>query len=1288
VVVSVWLVATAGCSGMSGCQIVDPLPAPLPPDQVIEGAMQVRVTPAAFTKIQQAAPAMVAGLFANGLCVPKQLLSGSWLGDVYACDTTASCPAGAQGCLVHFALQDLTLGVPDGDTLKVDMTFDIDAPLAIKYQNDLWDNSCTFNFKATAAHVVAYIRFAIDPGSGELQVHLDHLDSLDLSDSSFGSDDCSVLGTILGAVWDAAKGMMADWLVQLISPLFDTFVQGILPKPLGLEGMLDLKKTMGLLGTAAGPAGALKLEGMLETKVVPGGWAELKGGGLSMGVIGGINSDSDPTTRAPGHDPVNSQPAACVPVNPSPDLSLHGIYRHPQRQTYMLDKIPALSGAPDPPGDLVIGIAQPYLELGGFHAINSGAACVSVGTSMVELLNVGALGIIVPSLMNLVDSQTAPMLIVLRPQKPVGMTIGTGTTDDPSIQLGIPGMMADLYAYADERYVRAFTLGLDLNAGINLAIVPDQHGNPALLPTLLGIDSQHVTLTVYNTDLITETAADLEQVLPNLMVLISSALGGSLKPFALPLIGGWGMSELTLGKLTGPSCDFLTITASLAQAPTPTPSPVVAPARTRAQVAFVRNPPAAAVRAALHGDPAGEPAAVHLDLGGDGGALEWQVRIDGGMWRPFAADPRPRITDPAFALQGRHTLEVRARRRGDWRSLDPAPVTLTAIIDSLPPRLAPRRDGDRIRFGGQDLVSPPAALVYALVEGGRRGAFGASDGITLAEALRLTDGGRRPLVVAVRDEAGNVAEQAVDVAALAATGAAPKAAGCAVSPAAAGGAGALLGVAALVVLAARRRRAAALLGVGLLLAVGPGCGGGATTSGTCEQDEDCTATACAEGTIPVCGTNSKCTCADDIPLGPVGRYSSLAVTGDTVYVAAYNEKHGDLMLGTAAKGNEVVVSDWEYVDGVPADGHVVLPPPASRGGIRDAGDDVGRFSSIGLMSGLLSIAYYDRTHGSLRFAQKPATGTIPWTFHVIEGGPGAEDTGPQDPAVGRFATLSLASDGRPGVAYLAVTDDGSGALTGALRYAEATRPDPQSAADWTFYTVDEAPIPAATGPVLQDLPNAVGLMPSIARLPDDSPVVAYHDRPRGNLKLARFDPAAGVFAPPVILDGEAADGTDTGNVGQYPSLAVEADGTAHVTYVDMGRDYGHRLLYVSTGSGTPEVVDDGYRDPDPATEPGGASPVFHFVGDSSALALVGGTPVVAYQDATAFELRFAQRGADGTWTSSVIAGDEQPFAGAFGFYARLVPDGGSVVMSSYVIDQRSDPARTFVELWSRAVTID
>jgi hypothetical protein len=1290
-VAAAWLVLGAGCSGMSGCSMVAPLPAPLPPDQVIEGAMQVRVTPSAFTKLSQAAPAAVAALMQNGLCVPEQknVYVGVFGDSADACDQMA-CPGSATpGCLVHFNLQRLDFDLPDGDTMKVAMTFDVDAPLAVTYYPTLGDPStCTYEFQATGAQVAATIRFGINDTTGELEVHLDHVDHLDLSDSSVSSPDCGLIGDILAAVWDFATGMMADWLTQLISPLFDALIQQFLPQPLGLEGLLDLKQAMGLVSQLAPDGGtsmALDLEGKLEMKVVPGGWAELRNGGLSMGVIGGLNSDLDPTTRVASRDPKNSEPAPCVPVNPTPDLAARGLAQQATRHTFVLDRLPELAGTPETASDLLIGVAQPYLDLGGFHAINSGAVCLAVGTSVIELLNVGALGIIVPSLALLTDSAQAPMLIVLRPRRPVTFAIGAGTTDDPSLRLLIPEMEADLYAWLEERYVRAFTLGLDLRAGLNLAVVPGADGQPALQPTLLGIDPANVVVTVYNTDLIAESAADLEQVLPNLLVLISSALGGALQPFALPTVGGWGLSELTLGKLEGPTCDFLTIGASLAEATTPPPPP---PATTTAQVVGVRNPPAEAVRAAWRGR-GGEPPSVALRLGADGaGPFEWQLRIDGGLWRPFAAAPEVTVTDPAFALQGRHRLEVRARRAGDWRSLDPRPVALEVLIDSLPPSLHPRVAGGRLDLGGRDLVSPPARLRYAVWRDGTWQPLGADGGLQLAAARAATRGGRDPLRVSVTDEAGNETHGALDLLAL--TGDAPRAGGCAAARAAPGRGAAALGLALLLgALAARRRRGRvpALALLGLLAALGAGCNCGGHHAVGCTTDEECAGTFCTAGTIPLCGTNGQCYCGDDIPLGPVGRYAAAALAGSTVYVAAYNEKHGDLMLATATKGDRVTVDGWEYLDGVP-DGPVVLPPPAQRGGVRASGDDVGRFCSIGVADPLVSIAYYDRTHGALRFGQRPLGGGA-WRWHVVDQSADAEDTGPKSPGVGRFAALALRSDGAPAIAYSAVTESG-GAWTGALRYAASDRPDPQGPSDWKIVVADQAPMtaPAATTP--EDLPNAVGVMPALVRLPSGAPVIAYYDRPRGNLLLVRWDATLGRFAAPAILDGET-DGEDTGNVGQSPSLALAGDGTAHVAYIDMGRDYGHRLMYVTAAPGgapsTPEVVDDGYRSPDPDTDPLG-SPVFHFVGDSSAIVLVSGAPVVAYQDSTALELRVAQRRGDGTWQLAVVAGDEDPFAGAYGFYARMIPDGGNVVISTYVIDQKADPAQYYVELFWRQVSVE
>ena len=61
-----------------------------------------------------------------------------------------------------------------------------------------------------------------------------------------------------------------------------------------------------------------------------------------------------------------------------------------------------------------------------------------------------------------------------------------------------------------------------------------------------------------------------------------------------------------------------------------------------------------------------------------------------------------------------------------------------------------------------------------------------------------------------------------------------------------------------------------------------------------------------------------------------------------------------------------------------------------RGGISDKGDDVGRYTSIATSStNEPIIAYYDKTHGALKFA---SFGAIRWHTHIVDNGIGAPPT--------------------------------------------------------------------------------------------------------------------------------------------------------------------------------------------------------------------------------------------------------------------------------------------------------
>ena len=70
--------------------------------------------------------------------------------------------------------------------------------------------------------------------------------------------------------------------------------------------------------------------------------------------------------------------------------------------------------------------------------------------------------------------------------------------------------------------------------------------------------------------------------------------------------------------------------------------------------------------------------------------LEWQVRIDRGMWQTFVQERSLLLRDPLFLLQGEHLVEVRARLVGKAGTLDPTPVEIPVLIDTVEPKLSLR----------------------------------------------------------------------------------------------------------------------------------------------------------------------------------------------------------------------------------------------------------------------------------------------------------------------------------------------------------------------------------------------------------------------------------------------------------------------------------------------------------------------------------------------------------------------------------------------------------------------
>ncbi len=154
--------------------------------------------------------------------------------------------------------------------------------------------------------------------------------------------------------------------------------------------------------------------------------------------------------------------------------------------------------------------------------------------------------------------------------------------------------------------------------------------------------------------------------------------------------------------------------------------------------------------------------------------------MDGGFWRPFTTARRLTLRDPLFWLQGHHTVEVMARVVGQPMTLDPTPVKLPLIIDTVPPqlRLVPTTSG--VRAEVYDLVTPAEQLELSWSVDGK--AFG---DFSHQRALTLPVG--TPVAIRVKDAAGNVASAGLPAGSvLAGVGVEPddsSAGGCAVASA-------------------------------------------------------------------------------------------------------------------------------------------------------------------------------------------------------------------------------------------------------------------------------------------------------------------------------------------------------------------------------------------------------------------------------------------------------------------------------------------------------------------------
>jgi MYXO-CTERM domain-containing protein len=1323
VVSLLFILAMGACGNFGGCGAcgsTQPLPGgKLPTDQTIEGGAQVRVTPAGFQKLTSIVPGILNQSLANGICVPGGQAGVSILGFPVAQAKYCQQNSGAgctNGCKISVGLNNngFTTQVVNNNlrinlSTKLDTTIHLDF-IALGFEVD----ECDMRIQSSNLNGSFDVAFGIKPADGELDIRLANINSFTMNLQWSNCGIISSIGGLLTSLIDAIPNSIKGLLTPLINPL----IQNFLPNPLGIKGMIDIGNLMA--GISPGT------DGFMEARMVPGGYVNLANNGMSLGVITGLNADEDPATRTPELD---SEPHLCVPPLPAPVYS-QPPYSLPQiarsglgGSTFQLNPAGAFAGTNDPAADLAMGISETTLDLAGHHLTTSGGMCLGVGTPLIKQLNVGTIGILVPSLAELQsDKGNDPLLLVTRPQKAVDFTIGDNTASSPAITIHLKNMEVDFYAFIWERYVRAFTLDLTMNVGINLTF--EQMGTaPAVIkPELVGISSKEVTVKVLNSQFVRETPANLEKVLPSVFDLITPLLG-NLPDIQVPSFAGFSLNNLSIQKVVTSQDEFLALYATLGSSTMMRTlgtqdvfaaeavrnmdmqiAPTQAPSTGRARLVDVVTPDAETIRSALLEQPGGALPSIKFDVDrvdSRGRTLEWSWNINGGFWRPFTSGSPLVISDRAFAWQGKYEIGLKSRVVGDYRTVSEV-IRTPVVIDSVGPNIF----ADNVKLDDGQFKVPVWDVVYGKDVEVAFGYVGddapATNWVPAREASlavqtahMLSKDHRGELAVFARDEQGNQS-----VALIAPFHGQAGESGCSCETSGTPGVGSLIliglvglgifgsrgrrrgrSVRRAIVIAKRVAKSRVVRNVGMFTVIVvatsfvPGCSCGEKAAQACETAADCGPDFCPEGQLPFCIDNT-CVCSDDIPPGRIGPYSDVAVTqGGEIWVSAYASSHGDLVVAKAS-GGRIPNEAWEWVDGIP-DGPVIVPDSKIRGGIAEPGPDVGMYTSIAVTpSGIPMVSYFDRDTASLKLAVRTPDGV--WKTSTVELGTSQIDPGAGGSLIGMYTSLTVRSDnGRAGIAYLAHMADANG-LRAEVRYASAQTEFPTGPGDWQFWTVDTAAVPEDPDEIYP-LPGGLGLFVDSARNPtNQAPHVVYYDRAMGDLKLAKFNVSTGQFATSIL------DGTNGVDAGWSPTIQVDDTGVSHVAYVGAT---GDNLMYTTDAAmAKKEIIDDGYRIVG-TTVDGLPKPEFHFVGDDAGLVLPpgGGAPMVVYQDATTQQLLLSQRQTDGTWARVEIAGATMPWPGAYGFFASAALTAQDIVMSTWVIDQPE--ADNWVEVFTRPTVI-
>ena len=767
------LAACGRSSGCSGCSADGP---PFPDKDRIQSAIQVRLTDNGVGFLEQNLEPLLAQAIPGGLnvCLPGQ--GGDVLGLIQYGFCQDQCPDGNQGCPINIAIGGVDLQLVNPATVRATVTFsDLHADINV-FANPVVD--CNLTIDGPGFPVAVDLNLSTPEPTRDLtfavanpQYVLSDLDIHLQGNAGFLSPLCDLLDGAINfpVIGDFLLQTLQGFLDGQLPGLINGFLEGFtcmtcqanadcpieggatcdggqcmlngtcLPAPLGVHGMLDL----GALLSSFSPG----LAAQLQYLITPGSYVAVENDGLSLGVIGGARSDK----------------ARCVPPKPQPPVDVE-----PPRAV-------ALESNVDPAGrpyEVGIGISDLFVEHGMWAFFNSGALCLGITNDKISQLNTRTLGVLLHDLNRLTRGSEA-LAITLSPQEVPIATFGGNVTapdpenpgqyllQDPLLTIQIPDLWLDFHAFIDDRWVRIFSLNADVEVPLGIAFDPDN----GIIPVLGDLSQAIRNVEVDNADIMRDNPQALANLLPVLLgPLLPQLAGGLSNPISLPDVMGYKL-DLQDHSIEGiENNTFLGIFANLERAPADgAPNMIRYGLDTTVRVLETHAP--AEDELAADSPDFWKRAWVRLAVGGvdgsaDEGGLEYQWRVDEGTWSLFTPATEMVVRSPMFALQGKHKVEVRARRISDYHSLDLSPAEVEVNIDSLAPELTltpvPAASGGQVKVDVSDIVSDREGLTVTWRMGDADAWQTLAADETLVPAPDAAD-----LHVRAVDEAGNVNEQTI-----------------------------------------------------------------------------------------------------------------------------------------------------------------------------------------------------------------------------------------------------------------------------------------------------------------------------------------------------------------------------------------------------------------------------------------------------------------------------------------------------------------------------------------------